>query len=185
MTQAKTKMAKVWNYESRPTDKLAEKVAKDPDIVYTNPEMAKNLLSTIIFTKGDIVMEPCRGKGAFYDNFPDIVRKEYCEMNEGIDYLKYEGTVDITISNPPFVPRKLFWNFHLKAMETTRKEIYWLINMCSLNVFTPKRLGEMKDKGWFINGFNIVSDKRWFGRYALVKISKIDNDFFNWHMKSF
>ena len=68
--------------------------------------------------------------------------------------------VDYTISNPPFVPRKLFWLFNSKAMETTRKEIYWLVNMGSLNVFTPKRLDEMNNKGWYINSFYVVSDKR-------------------------
>ena len=93
--------------------------------------------------------------------------------------------VDYTISNPPFVPRKLFWSFHCKAMDTTRKGIYWLINMSSLNVFTPKRLEEMSSKGWYINNFHIVSDKRWFGRYVWIKISKENNDIMSWCKTSY
>ena len=169
-------MSKVWDYKSNETDKLAEKVAKDASIVMTKPEMAKDLLALIKFKKGDSVIEPARGDSAFYDSFPKYVKKEWCEINEGRDYLEFTGEVDYTISNPPFVPRKLFWSFQQKAMETTRKEIYWLINMSSLNVFTPKRLEEMKELGWYINGLHIVGDKRWYGRYCFIKINKKKSD---------
>ena len=153
--------------------------------------MAKYLISLIKFEDNDTVMEPGKGKGAFYDNLPDNVIKKYCEINEGIDYLNFgsgkssDEKVDITLSNPPFVPRKLFWDFHLKAMETTNKYIYWLINIGSLNVFTPKRLNIMKEKGWFIQSFHVVSDKRWFGRYVWVKLGKNNNGNFSWFDKSF
>jgi len=171
---------KIWDYQSNEADQLAQHVEKDKDIVMTKPQMAIDLISLVSFQDGDIVMEPCYGKGAFYDNLPNNVEKKFCEINMGKDYLDFSGEVDITLSNPPFVPRKLFWSFHQKAMETTKKEIYWLINISALNVFTPKRLEEMKTKGWFINGFHIVSDKRWYGRYAWVKISKTDNNIFSW-----
>jgi len=165
---------KIWEYKSKEDDKLAKQVKKDNDICYTKDEMAKYLLSLINFKEYDIVMEPCRGKGAFYNNLPDNVIREYCEINEGKDYLKYEDEVDITLSNPPFVPRSLFWDFHMKAMDTTRREIYWLFNISSLNVFTPKRLTIMKEKNWFIQSFHIVQDKRWFGRYIWVKFGRKD-----------
>lgn len=63
-------MSKVWDYVSKNDDKLSKKVAKDPDIVMTKPEMAEFLVSTIDFDDDDIVMEPCLGNGAFYDSFP-------------------------------------------------------------------------------------------------------------------
>lgn len=177
---------KVWEYESNENDKLAKQVRKDPDIVMTNPEMAKYLVSTIKFEKGDIVIEPCLGKGSFYDAFPvPESDKVWCEINRGVDYLEFDGLVDYTISNPPFVPRKLFWQFHQKAMDTTQKGIYWLINLSSLNVFTPKRLEEMNEKGWFINGFIIVADKRWFGRYCFLKITRENNGFVLFNKKTF
>tara|TARA_R110000787_G_C13186624_1_gene422489 strand:- start:46 stop:585 length:540 start_codon:yes stop_codon:yes gene_type:complete len=179
-------MAKVWDYVSKNDDKLSKQVIKNPDIVMTKPEMAQYLVSTIDFKDDDIVMEPCLGNGAFYDSFPvSEYNKVWCEINRGIDYLNYDGLVDYTISNPPFVPRKLFWQFHQKAMETTNKGIYWLVNMSSLNVFTPKRLEEMNDKGWYINGFIIVADKRWFGRYCFLKITKENNNFVLFHKKTF
>ena len=174
---------KVWEYKSNKNDPLAEKVKKDKSIVMTNPEMAKYLIDRIKIEDGDIVMEPGKGDGAFYDNFPNNCIKKYCEINEGKDFLLYDEQVDICCGNPPFVPRKLFWSFQEKAMEITRKEIYWLINLSSLNVFTPKRLGEMKEKGWYIQDFHIVSDKRWYGRYVFIKINKIPNTLFSWNKK--
>ncbi len=99
---------KVWDYKSNKNDRLAELVKKDKDIVMTKPEMAKLLISKVKFNPGDVVMEPCRGKGAFYDNLPNNIIKKYCEINEGKDYLKFNGRVDVTLSNPPFVHHKLF-----------------------------------------------------------------------------
>ena len=71
------------------------------------------------------------------------------------------------------------------AMDICNKEIYWLINLSSLNVFSPNRMEEMKSKGWYIQGFNIVADKRWYGRYVFVKLSKKQNNLFCWNLKSF
>ncbi len=163
---------KIWEYESKDKDNLAEQVEKDPNIVMTTPEMAKYLLSRIDFQPDDILMEPGLGTGSFYNNFPAFTINKFCEINLGSDYLLQNEIVDYTISNPPFVPRKLFWNFHIKAMETTRKEIYWLINLSSLNVFTTKRLSDMNKLGWYIQDLHIVADKRWFGRYCFLRISK-------------
>lgn len=168
------------NKDYKVTEKknLATQMEKDKSIVMTNPEMAKDLISLIPFQKGDIVMEPCRGDGAFYNHLKEMdITAEWCEIDEGRDYLDYDGEVDITLSNPPFAPRKLFWDFHMKAMDTTRREIYWLINMLSLNVFTTKRLTIMREKGWFINNLTIVNDRRWFGRCCWVKITRKENGF--------
>lgn len=178
-------MAKVWEYESNESDSLSKQVKKNPDIVMTKPEMAEYLIGLVPLKEGDVVMEPCLGKGAFYNALPSYVKKEFCEINEGKDYLSYEGMVDVTLSNPPFVPRALFWSFQQKAMSTTRKAIYWLVNLSSLNVFTPKRLEEMKKQGWYIQSFHIVSDKRWFGRYCWVMITREPSTVMTWCGKGF
>ena len=171
---------KVWNYKSNKDDKLSKQVKKDRTIVYTKTTMAKHLIERITFQEGDVVCEPCRGDRAFYDNFPDNVVKTYYEINEGKDFLEAKEPVDYILSNPPFVPRKLFWNFQQKAMEITRKKIYWLINLSSMNVFTPKRLNEMKERGWYITSQYIVADKRWYGRYVWLEISKEPSNYYTW-----
>lgn len=176
---------KIWDYKSKDDDKLSQQLDKDKNITFTKDEMAKYLISLIDFKNGSKVMEPCKGLGSFYDNIPSNCKKFYCEINENIDYLQDKTIVDYTISNPPFVPRKLFWEFMRVAMRNTTTEIWWLINMISLNVFTPKRLDEMKDNGWFIEQINITADKRWFGRYCFLKISKIDKGFIKWDKRVF
>ena len=77
---------KVWEYKSNENDKLANQVEKDRTIVMTTPEMAKHLIGLIEFKDGDVVIEPCRGDGAFYDNLPGSVKKEWCEINQGRDF---------------------------------------------------------------------------------------------------
>jgi hypothetical protein len=178
-------MAKIWDYNSNEDDELGKQVEKDPNIVMTQPEMAKYLLSRIDFYPDEIIMEPGLGTGSFYNNFPTFTNNKFCEINLGLDYLLQNEIVDYTISNPPFVPRKLFWNFNVHAMKTTKKEIYWLINISALNVFTPKRLEEMKSLGWYIQDLHIVSDKRWFGRYCFLRMSKDISNFFTYSKSNF
>lgn len=173
-----------WDYKSTvdPVKKAArEKKNKHAsDVTMTNPEMAKHLISRVPFEKGDSVMEPCKGKGAFYDNFPEFVEKHWCEINDGRDYLNQNQMVDYTVTNPPFTPRKLLWSFCQKAMDTTRKEIYFLINLSCMNVFTTRRLEEMKNKCWYITSQHIVSDRRWFGRYVFLRMTRRKSDYFTW-----
>ena len=96
--------------------------------------------------------------------------------------------VDVTLSNPPFVPRKLFWSFMLNAMKTTRREIYWLINMRSLEVFTKNRMEEIKKNTrrfskrqltWFKRTentvwFNYLSDRKKIIDFIEKNISNMD-----------
>ncbi len=47
--------------------------------------------------------EPCKGKAeAIYQHFPE--GSEYCEIQEGVDYLEHEWKErpDCIITNPPF-----------------------------------------------------------------------------------
>ena len=171
---------KVWQYQSKNGDRLSKIVEKDKDIVNTKPEMAQYLISLIKFKKNDIVLEPCKGTGSFYDAFPKYTINKWCEINCQRNFFDFNEKVDYVISNPPFVPRKLFWQFQQHAMSICRKEIYWLINLSSLNVFTSKRLKEMHELGWYINSLHIVEDRRWFGRYCFIKISKKNNGVFTY-----
>ena len=177
--------SKVWEYESVTNDALAKKVDKNATIVMTSPLMALDVISLIPLIDDDVMIEPCKGTGSFHNSFPKHVINMFCEINEGIDYLDFNGEVGSTMSNPPFVPRILFWSFQCKAMETTRNTIYWLINVCSLNVFTAKRLNGMNSKGWYINDCHIVSDKRWFGRYVWMRISRTNTQTITWCDKAY
>lgn len=70
------------------------------DKVYTPAHVAKHIIESFsLFGK---VLDPFRGKGAFYDNFPENVEKDWCELDKGKDFFKYNERVDWIISNPPY-----------------------------------------------------------------------------------
>jgi hypothetical protein len=48
-----------------------------------------------------LILDPCKGDGAFYDLFPNENR-DYCEIREGIDFFSYNKNVDWIIGNPPY-----------------------------------------------------------------------------------
>jgi len=76
---------------------------------YPTPEYTiDSILSEIDFTQVQSFREPCKGGGAIYDkvNVPD---KDYCELSEGLDYLKIDlPKVDLILTNPPFSLAKEF-----------------------------------------------------------------------------
>jgi hypothetical protein len=72
------------------------------DVVYTPPQLAKEMIGLVPLVPGDVVYDPFYGKGVFYDHYPDFVQKEWSEIDLGRDFFEFEGEVDWIISNPPF-----------------------------------------------------------------------------------
>jgi hypothetical protein len=70
------------------------------DKVYTPENIAKKIISE--FNLEGVVLDPFKGKGAFYDNLPETVKKDWCELDEGKDFFHYTERVDWIISNPPY-----------------------------------------------------------------------------------
>ncbi len=115
------------------------------DKVYTPPEMAKKLIYLLpIKFKQDYILDPCRGKGAFYDNFPtDDEHKLWCEIDEGKDFFDWHGYVDWIITNPPY---SIYDKFLEHCFESAT-------NVCVLVPFTKVassmgRIRSYKEK-WF------------------------------------
>ena len=70
------------------------------DKVYTPLPIAKAIINTFgLYGK---VLDPFKGGGAFYNQYPDYVVKEWCEIDEGRDFFDYTEKVDWIISNPPY-----------------------------------------------------------------------------------
>ncbi|WP_139135052.1 hypothetical protein [Magnetovibrio blakemorei] len=85
------------------TIKAKKKKAKKKivgDVVYTPVPLAKFLIEYLNPTGR--VLDPCRGNGAFYDNFPAGCEKLYCEITEGKDFFDFHEPVDWIITNPPY-----------------------------------------------------------------------------------
>lgn len=131
------------------------------DEVYTPPELAQQIVDYFSPYKNrtDIrVMEPCYGEGAFvnacmnnfyhFTDYGHII--DYCDINKGIDFLKFPNPensfipyrYDYIITNPPFSKFRAFLN---KSMDISNNVIF----LSLINAFFFKaRLKDIKDKGF-------------------------------------
>lgn len=71
------------------------------DDIMTPEYIAKKIIEQLPLRLDDIILDPFRGEGAFYNNFP-CGFKEWCEIKEGRDFFDFKGKVDWIISNPPY-----------------------------------------------------------------------------------
>ena len=70
------------------------------DKIYTPLPIAKQVIDNFgLYGK---VLDPFKGGGAFYDQLPYYVVKDWCEIDEGKDFFDYNEKVDWIISNPPY-----------------------------------------------------------------------------------
>ena len=76
------------------------KLSTANDKIYTPVETAKDIISK--FNLSGKVLDPFKGNGAFYDNLPETVEKDWCEIDLGRDFFDYNEKVDWIISNPPY-----------------------------------------------------------------------------------
>ena len=72
----------------------------DTDKVYTPENIAKLIINK--FPLSGKVLDPFKGQGAFYNNYPETVKKDWCEIDEGKDFFEYKEHVDWIVSNPPY-----------------------------------------------------------------------------------
>ena len=154
----------------------------------TPPELAKNLIAEVDLVRGDVVLEPFRGEGAFYNNFPEFVKKEWCEIEEGKDYKSHDhNNVDYVITNPPFRletkssgRENAFYNLLLYYTDKVNKGICFLGNDYCFSTLTPKRLKEINEKGFYLSKIVVCSVKKWRGRYFFIVFKKQRNDFYKY-----
>ena len=98
------------------------------------------------------VLDPCRGTGAFYDQFPDFTlygvhyNKEWCEITEGRDFFDWPYKVDWIITNPPY---SIFPQFLEKCFEVA-DNVALLIPLAKL-VSSLKRINMVMDYGGIVS----------------------------------
>lgn len=77
---------------------------KPNDKVYTPLNISKLIIDKIN-SKYEIcgtILDAFKGNGSFYNQYPNNLKKEYCEIDEGIDFFNYDKKVDWIITNPPY-----------------------------------------------------------------------------------
>jgi hypothetical protein len=160
---------------------------------HQTPELlCKELMKHVPLEDNDIVLEPFKGEGSFYNNFPNNVIKEWCEIQEGIDYQDYDKDVDWVISNPPFrlesKKGRINSFFYLLNYFASRvnKGIAFLGNDRCFSTLTPKRLKELNDKyDLFIHDIVVCNIKKWRGRYFFIIFKKGKSDFYKYIQGNF
>ncbi len=85
------------------------------DVVYTPRPLAKRIIDH--FAPTGRVLEPCKGDGAFFDQFPDTCEKDWCEISLGRDFFDYNEKVDWIITNPPYSTYNEFLNHALSIAD--------------------------------------------------------------------
>ena len=149
---------------------------------YTNEQMVRDLIAITPINTTDSVLDAGSGKNKVWFNNINVLEKYECEIEDGVDFLKWDKQVDWVIGNPPFHQG---WLFLEKASKIANKGIAFLGNLNFWNSCLPSRFEMLKEKGFYLNKLHIVQDKRWFGRYYYLIFTKQNNNFLTWERKTY
>jgi|TARA_R110001599_G_scaffold117059_2_gene285084 hypothetical protein len=140
---------------------------KPNDRIYTPPKIVDIMLDFCDYKKGESVLEGAKGKGAIYDKLSEP--KEYCEIDEDIDFFDYNKKVEWIITNPPYsILDKWF-----KHSYTICNKFCYIIGCYSL---TPKRLEVMNENKFYITKMLLLKIPNWFQRAYIIVCEKLDKE---------
>jgi len=81
------------------------KLGHKNDDIQTPVHIAKKIISLFYTELNNSelkLLDPFRGEGAFYNNFPHHTNNLWCEIKEDKDFFNFKEKVDWIISNPPY-----------------------------------------------------------------------------------
>lgn len=154
----------------------------------TPPLLAKDLLASLDLPAGLNLLEPFKGEGAFYDQFPENCDKDYAEIEEGRDYktTNYKFCrIDWVITNPPYRITddkdknvNAFYNLleYYSAIASTG--IAFLSNDKCFSTLTPVRLKGLRERGWYLTKVLVCAVKKWRGRYFWIVFTRTPSEHF-------
>lgn len=114
------------------------------------------------------IYEPFKGKGAYYNLFPEYFPGcvyEWSEIDEGRDFFDYRGEPDIIVSNPPFSQLD-------KIMERCYELKPIVISFVLLqHAVTPCRIRKANIMGYYVADYHLTRVDRWFGVACILTLS--------------
>ena len=111
------------------------KNSPEKDLVMTPEYLAKEIIQ--YFNPSGKILDPSRGQGAFYDNFPSD-NKDWCELGENKDFLTYSDKVDWIFTNPPWSKMQQFLKHGMEIADN-------IVYLTTINHYTTKkRIREMR-----------------------------------------
>jgi len=147
----------------------------------TPEELAKDLILKLQLQPNEILYEPFKGEGAFYNHFPVNNTKHFTEIEEGLDYKTFNQNYDWVITNPPFKldgengRQNSFWYLLNYFTNKANIGVAFLGNDYCLATLTPARLKLLNDKGWYLNKIIVCTIKKWRGRYFFMIFKKVNS----------
>jgi hypothetical protein len=152
----------------------------------TPAELATRLVATLPLEPTDVLYEPFRGEGAFFNAFPAENPREWSEIREGRNYKDHTGEYDWVITNPPFTIDSgakrvnAFWFFLDYYTSRARKGVAFLANDSCFCTLTPGRIKLLRDRGWYVKNLTVCSIKKWRGRYFFIVLTRTPCDTLGW-----
>jgi type I restriction-modification system DNA methylase subunit len=141
-----------------------------PKDVYVTPQSLVRLHLGIFEKMSNCtVLDPCRGSGAYFNLFDEYFpnsKYEWCEIEAGIDFMDYNGTPDVIVSNPPY---SILERFLEKCYELKPRYISFLLAM---HAITPNRIKKANEHGYYVANYTICRVNRWFGVSVILTLSR-------------
>lgn len=129
------------------------------DIVYTPRTLAQAVISH--FPLSGVVLDPCRGDGAFFDQFPDHTDVRWCEIVEGRDFLKWQVPVDWIVTNPTW---SRFREFLVHGMKISENIVF----LAAFNHYgTKARQADIRRQGFGMRSVLFVPTPKSFPQSGL------------------
>lgn len=146
--------------------------------------LAKKLISMTPLQEGDKVLDAFAGEGAFYDQYPNNVKRLWSEIKRKRDFFSRTRKVDwVGPTNPPYSKINDVFEHSIKL---ANKGIAFLIGIMNI---TPKRIHMLEEGGFGITHMHIAQVTGWFGKSLYIiaqkgKESIISYDIVSYRMPS-
>ena len=111
-------------------------------------------------------LDPCKNSGSYYNQFPNNVKKEYCEILEGKNFFDYQGSPDVICDNPPY---SLLDKWFKKVIEINPQVYSTLIGVGNL---TARRIEMFEKAGYGISRLKMLKVFKWYGMSYIVVFTK-------------
>jgi hypothetical protein len=139
--------------------------SKPNDIIYTPKPLAERIIQMTAIQPHEVVLDPCRGGGVFYDNLPPC-HKYYCEIAEGKDFYGWHMPVDVVIGNPPYSQ----WTKWLAHTLTICKKRFCYV--FGANSLTGNRIQMIHDAGFGITKIHLCKVAWWMTQSLIIVAEK-------------
>ncbi|KEO58727.1 helix-turn-helix domain-containing protein [Thioclava indica] len=117
----------------------------EQDIVMTPPALARAIIGHFSHAMSGRILDPSRGEGAFYNQFPSHLERDWCEVSAGRNFFAWGERVDWVMTNPPWSQIRAFTQHAMRVADN----IVWLAPLT--NITTKARLRDLEEHGFGVS----------------------------------